>query len=645
MSRPSSRISAFALLAACALALLLSPRLSLAQSTTITYQGRLLAEGQPAPGPTSMQFRLWDSPTGGVPLSPIVNSNVQVGPDGLFTLPLQFPATALANPNAHLEIALPSNPGGISVFIPLSPRQRLTPTPTAVSANSAAGWFASTNDQPATLVNIGVDATAVSVAPGSTISQTFVAPATGKLSAIAIRVSNNAALTGTANVVIERSGTPIGSATITPPFSVAGLLVLPVPALPDVTAGEPLRLSVTSSGGPVFVAVRGSTTDRYPAGFASGPGVPSAPFPDFEFAITTRLSTTIINNPVLFFRGGTAISDGPSNGNAQLAFLRGDTTAFTLAKTPNGTFALTSFERPGEPLLMTPDALVGIGTFTPIARLHVEGSTRITGPLTTLGDSSLANTAVAGTLAVAGATTLNAPATLNAATTLNAPLTVLGNATLGSAAAPSSVLAVGTAEITSVPLVASPPVTLRIAHKDPTTSGWPIRIENSATSSFQAGMRLSGAGFFEVTNRANSGLSTNFGRLDSNGVWTTVSDARLKSDIAPIAPDDLLNVVLALKPVSYHFATDPTKTTLTGLLAQDVRAVAPDLVRDDGETLTLNYAGLSVFAVGALQAQQRTIDLQRAQIDLLRANAAHDQRLLQDLLQRIEALERARNTP
>lgn len=639
------RFLAAAVLAAFALAIPLAPRNAAAQSTTITYQGRLLSEGQPAAGPASMQFRLWDSPSGGTPLSPTVSTGVQVSDDGLFTVQLPFPASALANPNAHLEISLPNNPGGIGIFVPLSPRQRLTPTPSAVSAQSAAGWFTSFADQTVTLVNIGIDATAVSIPPGSTVSQTFVAPATGKLSAIAIRVSNNAALTGTATVVIDRAGTPIASASISPLFSVAGLLSLPLPALPDVNAGESLRFSVTSTGGPVFAAIRGSATDLYPAGFASGPGVPGAPFPDFEFALSTRTSTTIINNPVMFFQGGVSVSDGPSTGTAQLSFLRGDTTAFSLAKTPAGAFSLAAAGRASEPLLMTPDALVGIGTSNPIARLHVQGDTRITGALTALGASSLASTTVGGTLAVTGATTLTGPATLNAATTLNAPLTVLANATLGSAAAPSTVLAVGTAEITSVPLAAAPPVTLRIAHQNPTLSGWPVRIENSATASFQAGMRLSSAGFFEVTNRAASGLSTNFARLDSNGAWSAVSDARLKSDITPIPSDSLLNTVLALKPVSYRFTHEPPKTAHTGLLAQDVRAVAPDLVKDDGKTLTLDYAGLSVFAVGAIQSQQRIIERQHTEIELLRARAAQDQRLLHDLAQRLDALERAAATP
>ncbi len=55
--------------------------------------------------------------------------------------------------------------------------------------------------------------------------------------------------------------------------------------------------------------------------------------------------------------------------------------------------------------------------------------------------------------------------------------------------------------------------------------------------------------------------------------------------------DKASEVILALKPVTFHYRSDKTNTPQFGLIAEEVADVDPDLlVRDDnGEIYTVRY--------------------------------------------------------
>jgi hypothetical protein len=77
---------------------------------------------------------------------------------------------------------------------------------------------------------------------------------------------------------------------------------------------------------------------------------------------------------------------------------------------------------------------------------------------------------------------------------------------------------------------------------------------------------------------------------NSTGVYTAISDGRLKKNITPIKYG--LKEVLALNPVMYNMKTeDDTKKKHIGLIAQEVKVVMDELVEDIDETKQ-NY-GLS----------------------------------------------------
>ncbi len=119
---------------------------------------------------------------------------------------------------------------------------------------------------------------------------------------------------------------------------------------------------------------------------------------------------------------------------------------------------------------------------------------------------------------------------------------------------------------------------------------------------------------------------------DTDGVYTNFSDARLKTDVANLR--SVLSDVLQLQARSYRYSFQDKSDLRSsiGFYAQDVQSVFPELVYggesdDEGQDyLTMNYGGLSVVAIKAIQEQQEIIDAQQQTID--------------QLIRRIEALER-----
>lgn len=178
--------------------------------------------------------------------------------------------------------------------------------------------------------------------------------------------------------------------------------------------------------------------------------------------------------------------------------------------------------------------------------------------------------------------------------------------------------------------VAVPAARLHVLHANPTGGAppWPIRFENAAVPGFVGGLRISSDGFLDMTNRATVGGAA-FARLSSTGVWTSVSDERLKENISPAG--DLLAAALRLEPIAYTLSGLPEQPQI-GFSAQQAGATVPGVVCADepgqGGLLTLDYARLSVVAIGAIRQQQAIIEQQRAAIDDLgRRNAALESRL------------------
>jgi len=123
-----------------ALLLWLIPAPLIAATTAFTYQGQLKDAGAPAEGRYDLAFSLWSDPTS-------ADTHYQIGgtleflghpvSDGLFEVQLDFRDGAFPGDPRYLQIEV--RPTGAHVYTTLSPRQEVTPTPYAMTAQQTIG--------------------------------------------------------------------------------------------------------------------------------------------------------------------------------------------------------------------------------------------------------------------------------------------------------------------------------------------------------------------------------------------------------------------------------------------------------------------------------------------------------------------------
>jgi hypothetical protein len=113
------------------------------------------------------------------------------------------------------------------------------------------------------------------------------------------------------------------------------------------------------------------------------------------------------------------------------------------------------------------------------------------------------------------------------------------------------------------------------------------------------------------------GKAGNLGVFDGvTGAYTAVSDGRLKTNVKPL--ETVLSKIMSLDAKRYEYRfNNPEHRQNIGFIAQDIQKVFPEFVRvntsDEGNPmvknqLTLDYAGLGVLAIKAVQEQQEIID-------------------------------------
>jgi hypothetical protein len=124
-----------AILAAVVAALVSLP--STAQVTTaFTYQGELEQSGAPATGDYDFEFRLYDMQTGGSQVAGVVSASDVFVDGGLFNVELDF-GNVFGLDELWLDVRVREGTSG-GGFTSLLPRQRITPAPIALSAQSVA---------------------------------------------------------------------------------------------------------------------------------------------------------------------------------------------------------------------------------------------------------------------------------------------------------------------------------------------------------------------------------------------------------------------------------------------------------------------------------------------------------------------------
>ena len=128
-----------------------------AQTTAFTYQGKLTNNGTPATGSYQMRFTLYDAPSGGFEFgTPKTIPNIVVT-NGIFTVVIITGDWSFDQNDRYMEIAVRPQ-GNVNPFTVLAPLQRITQTPRAIFANTAAlANFAASSGNAASLSGLSVE--------------------------------------------------------------------------------------------------------------------------------------------------------------------------------------------------------------------------------------------------------------------------------------------------------------------------------------------------------------------------------------------------------------------------------------------------------------------------------------------------------
>ena len=104
--------------------------------TAFTYQGAMHDAGVPANGIYDTEFVLFDAESGGNQVSSVVGRSAIDVIDGIFTVAVDFGASAFDGTDLWLEIRAGPTGGSLAT---LTPRQAITPTPLAINADKLDG--------------------------------------------------------------------------------------------------------------------------------------------------------------------------------------------------------------------------------------------------------------------------------------------------------------------------------------------------------------------------------------------------------------------------------------------------------------------------------------------------------------------------
>ena len=121
----------------------------------------------------------------------------------------------------------------------------------------------------------------------------------------------------------------------------------------------------------------------------------------------------------------------------------------------------------------------------------------------------------------------------------------------------------------------------------------------------------------DTTNYTFRFNNTSNGKLSASGVINQNSSRKVKENIEDITLEEAKKV-LELNPVSFDYI-DGSKDE-RGFIAEDVAEVLPNLVtpEEDDIPASLNYIGIIPYLVKVIQDQEKRLDEQAKEIELLK---------------------------
>jgi trimeric autotransporter adhesin len=269
-----------------------------AQGTAFTYQGHLNDGGAPANGNYDLVFTIYPSASGATGGFGVFTNSAVAVTNGLFTVSLDFGIGVFTGPDRWLQIDVRTN--GVGAFASLTPRQKLTPTPYAIFANTSSnlsGTVAATQLSGtvggATNFTGNLNGDVTGTQSASVVS--FVGGQSAANVANGALAANAAINTDTPNTIVKRDASGDFSAgTVT----VANALNLPSP------------FPAISSGGNPFVSANGLNEDlfigQFAGNFSRGGAAGDVGVGNSALKLdTTGNDNTAVGNEALFFNKGS----------------------------------------------------------------------------------------------------------------------------------------------------------------------------------------------------------------------------------------------------------------------------------------------------------------------------------------------------
>ncbi|MGD0258878.1 MAG: hypothetical protein ABSD29_03540 [Verrucomicrobiota bacterium] len=356
-----------------------------AQGTGFTYQGQLENGGNPVTGLYDFTNALYNASSGGAQVGSTITLTAVPVTNGLFTVLLDF--DGVFNGTAYwLQIGVRSN--GVGSYVALSPRQELTPTPYAITAENLdgtvlasqltgtlpSGLLSGTYSGAVTLNNAS-DSFSGSGAGLTSLNASQLASGTVPTAALgnAWKIGGNAGTTAGVNYLgtsdgqplyLDVNGSPVLKLATNNSVAMGNCTLGSGPSTTyEVALGQNAKAIANGS-----VAIGWNITSSGPGSVAIGEGAVSSGNDSFAsggYSQATNLDATAM--------GSSSIAGGQFSmalGDQAQALHSG---AFVWADSSGGTFASTAANQ----FLIRATGGVGINITNPVDTLSVGGTTRL----------------------------------------------------------------------------------------------------------------------------------------------------------------------------------------------------------------------------------------------------------------------------
>lgn len=157
-----------------------------------------------------------------------------------------------------------------------------------------------------------------------------------------------------------------------------------------------------------------------------------------------------------------------------------------------------------------------------------------------------------------------------------------------------------------------------------------FRLENNSNNNWWKFYVSSSNNTMQLRNNTSGAV---VGTFATNGVYTS-SDRRIKKNLETMPYG--LSDVMKINALRYNYISDEDNASKSlGFVAQDLNEVFPELVlyAEDADQYSVNYAGLSVVAIKAIQEQQ-------AQIETLKSENIDLKNQIARILERLNEIEK-----